>query len=119
MSVYKEFYAAAHRIQAASKTIWNEVADYGVRVKKGDAMWKLAEQITKMYFSPDTDGRVVVKYSTGTTVTSYITVFNEWTGSMDEEVWKMEYVAVRNNPHFDGFLSIEKVSTKKSKYSDD
>jgi hypothetical protein len=119
MSVYKEFYAAAHKIQAASKTIWHDSADFGVRVKKGDVMWKLAELITQMYFMPALDRREVVKYSTGTTVTSYITVFNEWTGSMDEEVWKMEYVAVRNNPQFDGFLSIEKVSTKKTKYSDD
>ena len=118
MSVYKEFYSAAHKIQAASKMIWNEAADWGVRVKKDDHNWKLMQEIAR-YFDPETDKREEFRYATGTTVNIYITVFNEWNGSMDEEVWRMTYTSVRNNPNLDGFVTIDRVSVKKSKYFED
>jgi hypothetical protein len=120
MSVFKEFYSAAHEIQCASRQIWPDSIDFGVPVKKGDKFWKLTQEI-KCYFNllAETDKREEIKYGTGTTVYMDITVFNEWNGSMDEEVWRMSYNSIRNNKHMDGIVSINRISSKKTKYSDD
>jgi hypothetical protein len=118
MSVYKEFYFAAHEIQRSSRQIWSDSIDFGVPVKKGDKFWNLTQEI-KRYFDPETDKREEIKYGTGTTVYMYITVFNEWNGSMDEEVWRMSYNSVRNNKDMDGIVCIDRISAKKTKYSDD
>ena len=119
MSVYKEFYSAADQILKASRRIWEDSADWGTPVKKGDAtMTGPMAQILR-YFDKTTDKREEFRYATGSSVSIYITVFNEWTGSMDEETWKITYTAVRNNKSMDGIISLEVVSIIKSeKYID-
>jgi hypothetical protein len=115
MSVFKEFYFAAAEIENASRQIWPGYEDFGVPVRKGDKMWNLSKSICEQY---KPDSRTVDTYSTGTTVTTIFSVYNEFDGSMAEEKWKMEYIAVRNDKNLDGILNIERISRKPSKYSD-
>jgi len=121
MSVFKEFYHGANVILKASRQVFPDSADYGVPVKKGDKYWNLSKQIADQYFSIECDKREEAKYGTGSSVNMYITTFNEWDGSMDEEVWLMSYTTARNNKDMDGILSIQctkRCRNKASKYSD-
>jgi hypothetical protein len=114
MSVYKEFYFAANEIIKSSRQIWPDSADFGVPVRKGDKMWNLSKSICDQY---EPDSRKVDAYSTGSTVTTVFSVYNEYDGSMAEEKWRMEYTTVRNDKNMDGILSIDCLSRKPSKYS--
>lgn len=64
MAVYREAWMLISAIRAASGQVFNDAADYGVKVKRGDKLWLAAKQLAEMYG----ENRKEDIYETGRTV---------------------------------------------------
>lgn len=82
MAVYREGFSAIEIISGHSKQIFDDAADYGMPVRKGDLLWKLVGQCVDTYRIPN--ARKVYKYPNGKgitlarTVSDRIKLIDEW-----------------------------------------
>lgn len=76
MAVYREGFYAVEQITKASVRIFPDAADYGAPTKQGDKIWQVAKQLVEWYGEKDT--REENRYSTGRSVTSKVTLIDEW-----------------------------------------
>lgn len=104
MSVYKEAVHAVNLIRSKSRQVWNDSADFGVPVKKGDDVWNQAKLLVDWYGVKGT--RNEHNYATGTTVSQKVSYMpNEHSSGRYVEV-EVVFVTVRNNKHMDGIVYI-------------
>ena len=108
MSVYKEGYYAIKLITNNSKRIFDDAADYGCPVKKGDGIWMWVKQLVEWYRVRDVNTRVVTKYPTGTTVSEEVELIDEWNCG-NEERFKVTYTTTRGNDIMDGIVEVERL----------
>lgn len=106
MSVYKEGFHAVELIKKNSRQIWNDAADFGAPVKKGDALWNWTKQLIDWYGVENS--RQQESYGTGTTVKHKVSLLNEWS-DMSEVMYEVTYVSVRNDKNMDGYVYLIRV----------
>lgn len=115
MSVYKEGFHALKTIQARSRQIWPDACDFGALTTKGDAIWKLAEQLMSWYGEKET--RNEDQYATGATVTQEFSLMDEW-NTGDTYYFRLTYVASKKkmkvgSDKYDGYFYVDKIREEK------
>lgn len=106
MSVYKEGFHAVELIKKNSRKIWNDAADFGAPVKKGDEVWNWTKQLVDWYGVEGS--RKEERYATGVTVKNRVSLLNEWTDG-GEVMYEVTYVSVSNNKNLDGYVYLIRV----------
>lgn len=107
MAVYKEGFYAIQAIEKASKQIYLDACDYGAPISKGDALWNQVKQLFNWYGLKST--REVDEYSTGKTLTGYVSLIEEFTTGKTV-FFKLTYVTATRMPGGgDGYVYVEKV----------
>jgi hypothetical protein len=118
MSIYKEGYNVLSQIDAASKRIFQDAADFGAPTMKGDALWVGVGQLVHTYKtggSKTLDERLVG----GTKrIKVNIRLVDEWAAADDRksipeatEYYKVEYTMCGKGAcqGYDGYITIEKI----------
>lgn len=114
MAVYREGYNIAELITKASVRIFNDAADYGAPVKKGDKLWNAAKQLADWYGEGET---VVNRYSTGRSADKKIILIDEWAVSDERktlkeatEVYTLSFVSCTTGrcKGYDGYITLYK-----------
>jgi len=104
MSVYKEGFEAVRMIKKASRQVWPDSADYGVPVKKGDALWNMTKQLVNWYGVENT--RVQENYLGGKSVSQEIELMDEW-NTGDIHRYTVCFVTVSNHKDMDGIVYLK------------
>jgi hypothetical protein len=107
MSVYKEGFYALQMIENQSTQVFTDSCDFGAPTKKGDQIWNAAKQLVDWYGDKAT--RRVEKYGTGITVTTRVTLLDEWTTGQ-EYVYDVSYITLRNHKKMDGYIYLQKIN---------
>lgn len=116
MAVYREGYFLLEQIYKNTKQVFNDAADQGAPVKKGDQLWNFLQYSVKAYELPET------RKVEGGILSVQIKLIDEWavsdarkTVENATEFYLIEYTPLKKwkskpylNPEFrdaDGFLS--------------
>lgn len=110
MSVYKEGWHAVNVLETRQRPVFDDAADYGVPVIKGDDNWNLTKQLVD--WCGDKETREVHRYMTGTTATVIVELIDE--GDMNRgkiTKFRVEFTSHKRTGrcHFDGYVTIEKI----------
>ncbi len=108
MSVYKEGFHAIKLIQQNSKRIFNDAADYGALVKKGDELWNWTKQLVDSYGVKAS--KTVNRYETGASCSCIVKLMNEHTDGK-ERLFRVEFIksSARELKGYAGFVNIEEL----------
>lgn len=107
MSLYKEFTHCVNQIVRGQKVLYNDAADFGTPIKKGDLNWNALKQLTEWYGKKEL--RKVEKYSTGKTVSTVVSMINEHSNGRERE-FEVVYTTLSDKrgpmAQYDGYVLI-------------
>lgn len=76
MAVYREGFKILEEISKNSGRVFQDAADYGCKVKKGDYFFNCIKQLLEFYGDEGT--RTESSYGTGVTISQKVTLIDEW-----------------------------------------
>lgn len=107
---------AIEALEAKQGYVYPDAADFGTKVRAGDKMWKLTQQLVDWYGVKGT--RTETRYATGVTVSHVVELMDEWnTGAVSR--FKITFVSDRSAKDFDGYIEVEELESNACTHSDD
>ncbi len=115
MSVYKEGYHFLKEIKNNLTRIYDDAADMGVPVKKGDRFWNMAKQMADWYGVKETRKELLFEGIVDHSVSINVELMDEWavsdgdkTAKEATETYVLEYFKCNRGQckGFDGYIYI-------------